>query len=164
MTPADCAQIACVGIALAGTGISAITDLKKHKIRNAVTWPMICIGLLSTGVFYPGALPGRFLFMIACVCMSLIGVLGAGDAKLIMAVCALLGPTIAMLTTVAAGVLFFAAAMIHSKQAGKRAWLGVRMTLTGCIDHAKTREETGRPFAPWMFAGLVLVLVALWIF
>ena len=60
MTPADCAQIACVGIALAGTGISAITDLKKHKIRNAVTWPMICIGLLSAGVFYPGALPGRF--------------------------------------------------------------------------------------------------------
>lgn len=159
----DSMQIACVILALIGTGICTITDLQNHRIYNAVTWPMILIGLLLTSFACPEELLVRAIFLVACIGISLTGVLGAGDAKLIMGNCALLGLFPAVLMTVIACVFFFLAALIRNRKAGTRALLGVKMSLLGCIDHAEARQKAGQPFAPWIFIGLVVCLVGQWI-
>lgn len=163
MITESCAQIVCACVALTGTTVSVLTDLRNKKIYNVITWPMILTGLIVTGFMCPNQLPAKMLFMLACIGMCMGGILGAGDAKLIMGICALLSLSVAVLTTAIAGGLFLFVAFVQNRNAGERALLGVQMTLMGNIDHAKNRQKTGRPFAPWMLVGLVASMLIVWV-
>jgi len=93
--------------------IAAFYDIKNRKIPNALTLPAMATGLivqalagggssLLSGVL--GLLIGTGLFFI----IYLIGVIGAGDAKLVGAIGAFVGPRgvlmVALLTALAGGL------------------------------------------------------------
>lgn len=91
------AQFVLYGWLLIVLVISAVTDLYQRRIPNLVTYPTICIALLTYCLI--GGLDG-FLFslrglglgFIVFLVPYLMGGMGAGDVKLMCAVGAVLGP------------------------------------------------------------------------
>jgi prepilin peptidase CpaA len=77
--------------------LSAIADIKWRKIPNVLTFPVILIGLTAHG-FKGGVLgliysvEGLFLGLALLIVFYFLGMMGAGDVKLMGAVGSLLGP------------------------------------------------------------------------
>jgi Flp pilus assembly protein protease CpaA len=114
--------------------LAVATDVREFKIHNALTFPLLVSGLcyqgfaggwsaLCTGT--AGALCGLAVFLLP----FLLGMLGAGDVKLTVAVGAWLGPQ-ALCSTILIGCL---AMMVYSTAVllvqGRLAdnWTGVRL-------------------------------------
>jgi prepilin peptidase CpaA len=77
--------------------VSAGTDFKYKKIFNAVTFPAMIIGIIVhgfkggvSGVIY--SIEGLFLGLALLVVFYVVGMMGAGDVKLMGAVGSILGP------------------------------------------------------------------------
>jgi len=77
--------------------VASITDLRFHKIPNALTYPTMAVALMChittnglNGLFFSSA--GLALGIIIFIFPFLIGGMGAGDVKLLGAVGAVLGP------------------------------------------------------------------------
>lgn len=77
-----------------GCAIAVVTDVRTGKIHNALTFPMMAVGLVmnaSLGDWMFGAY-GLVAATLVHYPLWLLGVQKAGDAKLIMGIGALLGP------------------------------------------------------------------------
>ena len=84
-------------ILLISTITSLITDIKKRKILNVVTFPTILFGLIYHTLIYgiDGLLFSGKGFLVGLVVLLipyLLGGMGAGDVKLMAAIGALTGP------------------------------------------------------------------------
>ncbi|ABK17180.1 A24 family peptidase [Syntrophobacter fumaroxidans] len=118
--------------------VVAVEDMRKHRIRNVYTFPMVAVGLsfhaLSGGleglVF---SLKGLGLGIVFLIFPYLLGIMGAGDVKLMGAVGSILGSrgvfAAFLLTCVAGGVLAVILMVLNSKHTMKRlsaAWAAAR--------------------------------------
>ncbi len=113
-------------IALATVASAATTDLRDHRIPNALVFPVLLVALL--GHFISGGLNG-LLFSLAGFAVGLlifflpfaIRMMGAGDVKLMATVGALLGWRFAIVSAVYASIAgLFVGLWIMAK---KRGWL-----------------------------------------
>jgi prepilin peptidase CpaA len=77
--------------------IASITDLRSHRISNRLTYSTMIFGIvyytLTSGMAgFLQSLGGLFLGLAVLIVFYLLGVMGAGDVKLMAAVGSLLGP------------------------------------------------------------------------
>jgi prepilin peptidase CpaA len=111
------------GLIVLTVGVAVVTDLRRRRIFNALTVPVMALGLVLGGAADGfsgltsatlGLLLGAALFLLPVAFLGR----GAGDLKLLAAVGALGGPSFvvwcALLTGVAGAV--FAAAVLLSKR------------------------------------------------
>jgi prepilin peptidase CpaA len=119
-------------------GIAVIEDLRRLKIPNWVTYPTMLLALIAHGVaagvdgllFSAGGLAsGIGLFIIP----YLMGGMGAGDAKLMGAVGAIIGPKGVLMASILAvlfggvyGAILFALNRRYAASFGKRLWATVK--------------------------------------
>lgn len=130
------------GVTLAHAGY---TDLRDRRIRNGTMLLAICSGLAWRLLFQGRTslvegLTGLVVGMIWWVPVFLVG-LGAGDAKLAMAIGGLLGPAAALIGP-ALGFMLCVAALIPwilYRRQRRLPWRGVAV-----------------PMAPWIAAGTAL--------
>ncbi len=131
--------------------VAAATDLWKFRVPNALTFPLLFIGLIYRGIHdgLPGlgdAALGALLGFGCLVLFFLAGGMGAGDVKLMTAVGAWLGPWMTfhvfLYASIAAGVV----AMIIGIATGRwlelwtRAYLESRRIID--LDFPKTDEPS----------------------
>ncbi len=77
--------------------LSVITDIKWKKIPNALTFPVMILGLIAHGFKsgYGGliySIEGLLLGIALLIVFYIMGMMGAGDVKLMGAVGSILGP------------------------------------------------------------------------
>ena len=111
MNKFDTATIALLGVLL---GVSLYTDLRFGKVYNKLTLPCILLGIVLNALLHglQGALlsiEGAVLIMVLFLLFAPVTGIGGGDAKLMMAVGALLGFKIVvgvlLYTAIAGGVI-----------------------------------------------------------
>jgi prepilin peptidase CpaA len=106
-------------IAIAGTGLAAVIDLRTRRIPNALTAALGVIGIgIAAAKLGPiglgGALLGCALGLVFMLPGHVFGATGAGDVKLFAAAGALLGPATTvqafLYTAIVGGILAIAIA------------------------------------------------------
>ncbi len=96
--------------------VAVFTDLKERRIPNKLTGPGLLVGLVFAGILEGGfptmGLLGAVLALVLSFPMVALGALGAGDAKLLIAVGAFVGPgglvSVVLYAALAGGVLALA--------------------------------------------------------
>jgi len=77
-------------------GAAAYTDVRARRIPNVVTVSGLMLALVLRGILGPGAiiegLIGTLLAFVLTLPLLMLGVMGGGDAKLLMAIGAFMGP------------------------------------------------------------------------
>jgi len=152
---------------VAGVLLAAVTDLRWHKIPNALTFPTMVFGLI--GHILGDGLEG-FLFSIGGLVLGLglllgfyiLGGMAAGDVKLLGAVGAILGPVevfLVFLMTAVLGGLYALGVMVHQlgitgtiQQIGL---IGKTFFLTGKVGIAFASRSASQPKLRY---GLVIAL------
>lgn len=125
----------------AGMSIAAVWDLKTQKIPNLLTYPMMFFGLVFHGVSSgmpglgfsgTGLIVGTGIFLIP----YLLGGMGAGDAKLMGGVGAILGSTgviIAAVISVLIGLVYAIVLLLIYRDYGgsflKSSWITLKTFL-----------------------------------
>jgi prepilin peptidase CpaA len=76
--------------------LAIVSDLKTYKIKNTITYSFMLAGLLSNFVMegFKGlvfSLQGIMLPVVCLIVLYMMGIIGAGDVKLLSAVGALMG-------------------------------------------------------------------------
>ena len=99
-----------VGIALAAASVAAVTDVIHFRVRNVLTLPLIASGLIyhavTGGASGCATSFGGFAFGLGVLIVPwLLGLMGAGDAKLMAGVGAWLGLPGAIVTFIAASAV-----------------------------------------------------------
>ena len=109
---------------LAVLAVAVVTDLRRRRIYNALTFPAMAVGLVVNGVAdgpagllraAAGLALGGALFLLPVAFLGR----GAGDLKLLAAMGALGGPTFALwcaLYTGAAGMVFAVAVLLARRR------------------------------------------------
>jgi prepilin peptidase CpaA len=100
-------------------GVAVYTDLRWRLIPNKVTVPGLLVGLILSGVSQGGlplsALAGVIFALVIAIPFMALGALGGGDAKLLAAVGAFVGPggllSVALYGALAGGVLALGGAL-----------------------------------------------------
>lgn len=151
--------------AIVGLAIAVVTDLREHKIPNALTGPLLVMGLALNAVFGQ-PLVGLIGFAVASLIhfpLWLLGVQKGGDAKLMMAIGAIGGWRLAVETTIWEALVFLPVGLAALAATGK---LG---NLVAAGKHTFKKAQgiavgeapaaTYLPFAPviataWAFAWL----------
>jgi prepilin peptidase CpaA len=105
--------------------IAAVIDLRSHRIPNLLTLPTILLSLSFHTIFqgahgFVFSLTGSALGIGLLAVPYLMGGMGAGDAKLMGAVGAIVGPkgvfTVFLLTAVAGGICAFFFLLVHRRR------------------------------------------------
>jgi prepilin peptidase CpaA len=173
-----------VGVVLVTVLVSAVTDVWKFKVHNAVTLPILAAGLFyHSMVGGPAGLAASFLGALfgfgALILFYVMGGLGGGDVKLLAAIGAWLGVPLTFYVLIASSLAAGAfAALILVKY---RMWGTIRMDLRnvwhplravarprGANDRieAEVRRADRRriiPFATMLALGLLGVLGWSWL-
>jgi prepilin peptidase CpaA len=124
-----------------GMTTAAISDLKTHRIPNLLTFPMMLIGLIYSGISSglsgiafsaAGIAVGIAVFLIPYA----MGGMGAGDAKLMGAAGAILGPKgviIAALIAIAFGGIYAIVLLVihygYARSLLRRLWIALKTFL-----------------------------------
>lgn len=156
-------------ILILALAVAVVTDVRTHKIRNWLTFPVIVLGLVLNGLDNGAqgllfSLQGIGVASLSLLLFVLIGGLGAGDVKLLWAIGALMGPTFALwtllCTAIAGGVLGIGYAFKRGslKHTVNNAFVGAYLsTLTrtpGALDGMVSATRIGRmPYAPAIALG-----------
>ena len=120
--------------------LSAMTDIKWKKIPNALTFPAMIIGLFAHG-FMSGvsgflySIEGLFLGLALLIVFYVMGMMGAGDVKLMGAVGSILGPAgvfkAFLFTAIVGGIYAVIVLAYHGQLVGfmKRIALSLKLSL-----------------------------------
>ena len=165
------------------------TDFTRHKIYNAVTFPMMLAGLLfhlSLGIYFQNLPFGivwsvvGLLFGLAILIVPwLLGVMGGGDVKMMGAVGAWLGAWLTFwifaVSAIAAGCLSVILIVLH--QTYGETWERFQLTFLRLVhvgiqieDQTPLEEELDKsdrrkrviPFGVALFAGIIVVSLLLY--
>jgi prepilin peptidase CpaA len=160
--------------ALAVAAAACVTDIRSRRIPNALTFSALAValivhGLLPQGLGWSHVTFGALVGLAVFLPFFMLGGMGAGDVKLMMALGAWLGAgtilRVALYGAVAGGVLAVAVAYAHGylKQALSNLWcvlrywraVGVRP-----VPELTLEVETGPrlAYAVPIFVGLVVTL------
>jgi Flp pilus assembly protein protease CpaA len=165
------------GVVLAAAAVAAAWDLRSRRIPNALTLPLLAGGLLQAGLVAGAA--GLLESLAACVLLALPFVVlfaiahgGAGDAKLMGAICAWLGlhdGALALVAVCLSGVVLATAWALARRRLPE---VRARLTLLAHgLLHLPFRRFSGRelaacvpppgeglpmPYAPAILAGCLL--------
>ena len=134
---------------------AAITDIQKRKIPNIISFPAIIAGLVLTGI-YGNSL--RIITTIICIIIfffiGMLNIIGLGDIKLLMALTAIGGYSMALYSFAIAIFSLFVYAMITDP-----------ISIYFYIEKLKQRLRLRRfpvdknkkyPFAPFLLLGVLL--------
>lgn len=172
------------GIVIGASLVAALTDIQNRRIPNWLTVPVFLAGLVHAAVL--GDLKSSFF--AACILMAPYVVLflfaggGAGDAKLMAAVGAWLGLQSGIVALVAISICAILLALL--KAASKKRFFAVlknirdmiiafilfikikgwRKAGTEAIAKDPGEELMVMPYAPAIFAGLVIAACYTWFF
>jgi len=175
----------CFSVVLAATLTAAVTDLRSFKISNVLTLPLLLSGLVYHGVaggvegFWGSALGALFGFG-ALFLFYLLGGIGGGDVKLMAGVGAWLGMPVVVLVFVVASMTagIYAVVLIVVTGRVRETWtnlkvLWLRLAAVGRhlgaddrIEAEVERSDRRRrlvPFAAMVAAGIVALLVCVWL-
>ena len=120
--------------------LSVITDIKWKKIPNALTFPVMIFGLIAHG-FKSGLLgliysiEGLLLGIALLIVFYIMGMMGAGDVKLMGAVGSILGPAgvfkAFLFTAIVGGIYALIVLAYHGQLVGfmKRIALSLKLSL-----------------------------------
>ena len=136
------------GVVIGASLVAALGDLKERRIPNALTFPMLVVGLIWAAWF--GGLAGLAESAGACVLLALPYVLlfvfvggGAGDAKLMGAIGAWLGfrqgLTVLACVAIAGGILAIVKAIAQKRL--KFVLTSVFVSFYGLILYLVTRRK-----------------------
>jgi prepilin peptidase CpaA len=111
-------------VALSIASVAAITDIIEYRVRNGITFSMIVGGMIYRAIVggWPGfcdSSEGAAFGLAVLVVPWLLGLMGAGDVKLLAGVGAWLGLTGAILTFIAAAAANFVYAVVLIIYRGK---------------------------------------------
>lgn len=160
-----------VYVALIGSAYSVFTDLRSGKIKNYVTFPMILVGWawgFSKG-FESGVINMLWSCLVA-ISATRVGILGAGDVKLIVGIAACLGmPTnliflaaFFIVSAVSSIVFRIVVHRINLISAFKAIMKEIKFELSGLgleageIAHGRSMKMAGGPV---IFVALVVTLL-----
>jgi prepilin peptidase CpaA len=171
-----------IAVALA-TLIAAATDLWRFKVYNALTLPMLAVGLVASGwsgglAGLGSSLLGASIGLVVLAAFFALGGVGAGDVKLYVAVGAWLGPWPMLQVFAASALANGAYAVILSvfylgtgEAAFRVAMLGHRMLTPGTwsrptaqVNVEARREDRRRRLVPFAASTCVgfFIMLALW--
>lgn len=158
----------------AGLLVAAIIDLRTKQIPNALTGPLMLVGLavatLSAPVALEGFLFGFYGWLAAFVLHFILwqlGLEGAGDAKLMMAVGAFVGWETMIEATFWRYVLLFPYALVALTVLGR--WGNFRRAITWTmakaqgVDVGDRPEPTKLPFGPVIAAAVPAAVYTDWL-
>lgn len=119
--------------------LSVIADIQSHKIPNVFTYPGMLVGMIAhgytsgaSGVLY--SIEGLFLGMAFLIVFYIMGMMGAGDVKLMGAVGSILGPAgvfkAFLFTAIAGGIYALIVLALHGQFVGfiKRFALSLKLS------------------------------------
>lgn len=137
--------------------ISSYTDLTRRKVYNKVTYPAIIAGLILCAVTSIRHLPERMLSLAVWFFMGALQLMGMGDLKLLMAVCAIWGFRTSLYSLLSGCLLLAAYSTVMDPVEMKDAVINVRNFL---FYHTPvpTKGRKTYPFAVFLSAGTAAVL------
>jgi Flp pilus assembly protein protease CpaA len=165
-------KVAIVGFALI---IAAVFDAWKNRIPNWMTGPLLLVAIVLSTMWSPDAAWRGFAISLfaATVAFALHFVLylmkleGAGDAKLMMGISAMLGLEMMLEMTAWRYVLLFPYAIITITV--RRRWgnfaAALRWTIGGFLgrDMGERPEPTYMPFGPLIALSFPIALATTWL-
>ena len=152
--------------ALLASALAAFTDLRSHRIPNAIPLALAALGFLLTALADP---IGIFAFvaiaigvLLAGTALHARGLLGGGDVKLFAAVAATLGPhdlpLLAAATLVAGGVLGLAFAALRGRLRATATNLqALALPMLAGVRPTAVSDGTPMPYALAIFVGSLAV-------
>jgi prepilin peptidase CpaA len=171
--------------------IAALTDLRRFKVYNVLTLPLLLSGLVyhsvAGGLSEAGWTAGFLNSLLGVLCGAgilflcyLMGGMGAGDVKLMAALGAWLGVPLTLYVFVASSVAagLYAVALILASGRARETWVNLqiiwhRVTAVGRhlaaedrIESEVNRADRRRriiPFAVMVAVGVILVAAWFWL-
>ena len=156
-------------VMVGGMLLSTWTDSRTQKIKNFVTFPMMLAGLgigLYNGTFVDSLIGLGVLFALFYAAFA-VGMMAAGDGKLMMGVGALMGWKLGIEATLAMLFVFIPIGLLILTLRGRLSNLGhtalfvYRRMALGPKD-GKSPEQTYIPHAPSLTVGVLIACFTDW--
>lgn len=142
-------------VSLAVSLASVITDLCWKRIPNWITFPAMLFGIVYAFFVSPINALGRLLVLAALFTVGILGILGLGDLKYLMAVAALNGFLCTSITLAIGSLLLLFKELMFSKKETLQDIRAGLFSFTHCF--FDPRLGTGRKtiFLPYLAVGLI---------
>jgi len=153
--------------------VAAYTDATRGKVYNWLTAPAFALGFVINGICHGAhglviAAEGAGLAIGLLLVLSLLGrLVGGGDAKLIIALGALLGPVLLLralaIGAIAGGIWAVAVMLARGRVAQELAALGRSVIVRiwgGCRMDAYASSSSRLPYAVPLACGVVICVLA----
>lgn len=168
-----------VSIVIVSATIAGATDLWKYRVYNALTFPLVVSGLLYHSVFGVGigySALGMLFGFVVLIMPYLLGLMGAGDVKLLAGIGAWLGLTVTAYVFAATALVAGAVSVVLILYRGQlhESWSIIKMILTrfvmapahigkddfvGVMASGPDRRLRAIPFAAMVPLGLVVTFL-----